>query len=579
MRVVDEIRQKLDIVEVISEYVLLQKRGQNFQGLCPFHKDTHPSFYVFPQDQRWHCFGCSQGGDVFSFVMKKEGIEFRDAIHMLASRAGVSLQPPIEVSSNLYRLNEEAAHFYHHFLRTSGKKACSYLAGRNISERSILDFGLGFAPLEAHSLREHLLSLNFSREEMIEGGLLVLGERGEEDRFRGRLIFPIKDEGSRVCGFGARALDDSLPKYINSSKTRVFDKGSLLYGIDRAKESIKRGGRVVVVEGYMDVIMAHQNGFSDVVASMGTSLTSRQVSLLGRLTSNIVLALDADAAGKMATLRGIEVIGDNLTQVVPIPDSRGKVKFENESRAELKIALIPGSKDPDELIQKDPKAWEEITREARPAIDYCFDLALLELDLNTIEGRTQALDRLLPVVAKIKHPIKRSLYVQRLSRMVEVTEDDLISVLPPKQTQRNLRPILTKDESVMEEYLLTLVLHYPKLKDRSIIEVEDYFQNAESKEVLVALIDEDPGKLKDVAISEKVNKLKARDLPPLKDEEAEEVLWSSIHRLKWRWLKDLKLKEEILLKEALVDGDKEEMARLEQYGLKINQMLKEVERK
>jgi hypothetical protein len=183
------------------------------------------------------------------------------------------------------------------------------------------------------------------------------------------------------------------------------------------------------------------------------------------------------------------------------------------------------------------------------------------------------------VVAKIKHPVKKSSYVQRLSRMVKVTEDDLVSVLPQKQTGKNLKPILTKDESTMEEYLLSLLLHYPKLKNRNIMEVEDYFQNAESKEVLVALMDEDPGKLKDAVISEKVNKLKARDLPPLKDEEAEEALWSSIHRLKWRWLRDLKLKEEVLLKEALVGEDREGMARLEQYGLKINQMLKEVERK
>ena len=581
MRAVDEIRQKLDIVGVVSEYISLQKQGQNFRGLCPFHKDTHPSLYVFPQDQRWHCFGCSLGGDMFSFVMKKEGVEFKDALRMLASKAGISLQPPTEVSSSLYHLNEETAHFYHHFLLTQGKRALSYLARRKISEKSILDFELGLAPPEAHGLRKHLLSSDFPPDEIAEGGLLILGEEGGEDRFRGRLILPIKDDGGRVCGFGARALNNSLPKYTNSPKTKVFDKGGLLYGIDRAKESIKKEGRVAVVEGYMDVIMAHQNGFSNVVASMGTSLTSRQVSLLGKLTPNIILALDADAAGKMATLRGIEVVDDSLGQVIPVPNFQGKVSFEDESRAELKIAVIPGGKDPDEVIQQDPKSWEEIIQKARSAIDYCFDLVRSEVDLNTVEGRTQALDQLLPVVTKVKHPIRRSLYVQRLSRLVKVSEDDLYSLLRHKQTSRNYyRPTLKKEESAtMEEYLLSLILYYPKLRDRSIIEVEGCFQNAENKEILTALIDEDLGRLKGEAIEEKLSHLKTHNLPPFKDEEAKEALQSSIHRLKWRWFKDLKLKEEVLLKEAQASGNREEVARLGQYGVRINQMLKEVERK
>jgi DNA primase len=324
---VDEIKTRLDIAEFIGQYVQLQKAGRTLKGLCPFHTEKTPSFIVSPERQTWHCFGaCGTGGDVITFVMKKEAMEFPEALRLLADRAGVQLQErgrsvkEDRRRQRLYSANTAAAEWYVKVLAThdASVSAREYLEKRGVDEATAEAFGVGCSPPAWDSLRNHLGNLGFTDEEQLAAGLLVRGEAGLHDRFRGRLMFAIRDEKGRVVGFGARALDDSHPKYINTSQTALFDKSGLLYGLDRASSGIRENGRAVIVEGYMDVIAAHQHGFSNVIASMGTALTERQVKLLRRTTSTIILALDADAAGREAAVRGHEVIREAARESAPV---------------------------------------------------------------------------------------------------------------------------------------------------------------------------------------------------------------------------------------------------------------------
>jgi DNA primase len=341
MSAITEVKQKLDIVELVSEYVTLQKAGRNFKGLCPFHTEKHPSFFVFPEQQSWHCFGaCGTGGDIFSFIMKKEGVDFGQALRLLAQRAGITLGPreapskaEDEKKERFFQINEAATEYYHHLLSSTkaGEIGRSYLTKRKVTPETIKDFRLGFSPDAWEAIKNYLLGKGYAEKELVEAGLIIEKEEGGSyDRFRDRLLFPICDIQGRVTGFGARVLDDSLPKYINSPQTPIFDKSSSLYGIDKAKSAIRKKNLVIIVEGYMDVLIAHQHGWQNVVGSMGTSLTEKQVEGIKRLTSNITLALDADLAGEEATLRGKAILA--------------------YSNTEANVILLPQGKDPDEVI-------------------------------------------------------------------------------------------------------------------------------------------------------------------------------------------------------------------------------------
>jgi DNA primase len=288
MSVITEVKQRLDIVELVSEYVTLQKAGRNFKALCPFHSEKHPSFFVFPAQQSWHCFGaCGTGGDIFSFIMKKEGIDFGQALRLLAQRGGITLGPleapgkaVDEKKERLFQINEAATEYYHHLLSSTkaGEAARSYLARRKVMPETIKEFRLGFSPDAWETIKDYLLGKGYTEKELVEAGLIIEKEEGGSyDRFRNRLVFPICDIQGRVTGFGARVLDDSLPKYINSSQTSIFDKSSSLYGVDRAKSAIRKENLAIIVEGYTDVLTAHQHSWQNVVGSMGTSLTGKQV--------------------------------------------------------------------------------------------------------------------------------------------------------------------------------------------------------------------------------------------------------------------------------------------------------------
>jgi DNA primase len=488
MSAIDEVKQKTDIVEIIGQYTSLKKAGRNFTALCPFHSEKNPSFFVYPEQQSWHCFGaCNTGGDVFSFIMKKEGLDFGEALRLLAQRAGVTLpsrtvpEGDKEEKEELYRINEAAALYYNNLLLNSpaAEKARSYVESRGLTPQTVADFQLGFSLDSWESLKQYLLEKGHSESNLLTAGLIIEAENGKtHDRFRGKLIFPIRDSKGRTIGFGARVLDDSLPKYVNSPQTPTFDKRSILYGIDRAAAAIRKLDMAIIMEGYMDVITAHQNGVTNVVASMGTAVTETQVNTLKKLTRNLVLALDADAAGEEAMLR--------------------TVSYENIINAEIRVVTLPQGKDPDDIIKEGIKVWQELVNNAVPIVDYTFDRATVRLDLNTARDKSLAVDRLLPIVAEIKDPVRQAHYIQKLAGMVKVdlhTLEAALSRIRPTTVRRKtpepgrvaitetLRPL---GSSPREEYFLALILQNPQLKGRLEDILPEYFQSSENREIFTA---------------------------------------------------------------------------------------------
>ena len=580
MSVIDEVKQRIDIVEVVSQYVSLTKSGRTFRALCPFHSEKHPSFFVYPERQSWHCFGaCNTGGDVFSFIMKKEGVDFGEALRLMAQRAGVSLPSRFEPSAKrdekerLYQVNEAVAQYFHDLLLSSqaGEKARSYVASRGLSLETITSFQLGFSPNSWEALKQYLMERGYTESELLAAGLVIETEAGgTHDRFRNRLMFPICDIRGHITGFGARVLDDLLPKYLNSPQTPIFDKSSSLYGINLATAAIRQQNMVVIVEGYMDVITAHQNGFNNVIASMGTSVTEKQVSAVKRLTKNVALALDADAAGEEAMLRA--------------------VGYENTLDAEVKVIILPRGKDPDDVIKEDAKIWQNLLEEALPIVDYTFNMVTSKLDLTTAKDKSLAVDKLLPIIAEIKDTVRQAHYLQKLARLVNVTERKLEAALKGKRPgpsrrrgeepkreaiTQALRPVFS---SPIEEYCLALLLQHPELKGCCQHPSPEYFQNSENREIFVAwqqasglssLKDE-----LDTAIWEHLDDLITRSLPP---NQIEQKYANCVLRLREGFLRSLETKREAALAlEAELGGTAAELAKLEEQGIEVSLQLGEV---
>ncbi len=602
MGIIDEIKQRVDIVEVISQYVPdLKKAGRNFKALCPFHPEKTPSFYVFPERQSWHCFGaCGAGGDVFSFVMKREGVDFAEALHILAQKAGISLtqKQGTESQNEMERLKEingAAAEYYHHLLLhfPEAQGVQSYLVQRGVSDKTIEEFKLGFSLDSWEALRVELINRGYREDEMVSAGLLVEKEDGRTyDRFRNRLMFPIRDIAGRTLGFGARALDDSLPKYLNSPQTALFDKSNTLYGIDRAKSAIRKQNLAVVVEGYTDVLAAHQYGFDNVVASLGTALTERQIGIIKKLTKNLILALDADTAGEMATLRGIEVASHTFDQkTIPIPTSRGEVKLESLLDAEIMVMILPAGKDPDDIIKENPEDWTRRLEEASPVVDYTFNLIVSKLDLTQVKDKSSAVDQLLPIIKNIKDPVRQSHYLQKLTRLVAVDESKLDSALRSLKRSSKLRresdlaqpstlvPSLSPSDP-LAEYCLSLLIRYPKLRNFDSELSADFFKHSENRELFLAWhetpdIDSMRQRL-DTTLQEHLDVLLDKSLPPLSEAEQEHALHECAYRLRERWLKDLKAKEGWLISDIQSEGNTAELEELQQLGIRLNTQLRDV---
>ncbi len=580
MGVIDEVKQRMDIVEVVSQYATLKKAGRTFQALCPFHSEKHPSFFVYPEQQSWHCFGaCNTGGDIFSFVMKKEGIDFGDALRLLGQKAGITIPSKFEPEAGkeererLYQVNQAAAQYFHNLLLNSpvGEKTREYFTSRGLSPKTVTGFQLGFSLNSWDALKQYLTERGYAESELLAAGLVIESEAGgTHDRFRNRLMFPIQDIRGRIVGFGARVLDDSLPKYLNSPQTLIFDKSNCLYGINLAVAAIRQQDLVVIVEGYMDVITAHQNGFSNVVASMGTSVTEKQIGTLKRLTRNMALALDADAAGEEATLRAID--------------------YENTLEAEVKVIIMPEGKDPDDVIREDAKIWQNLLEEALPIIDYTFNIVTAKLDLNTAKDKSLAVDKLGLILDGMKDTVRRVHYLQKLARLADISLRDLETAIrrmkpsrgrrqtkEPDQVRvtRTLHPLLS---SPVEEYCLALLLQYPELKGRNAGLSPEYFENSENREIFAVWQQADKlSSLKDEldsAIWEHLDSLVTRSLTA---NQIEQKYANCVLRLQEIHLKSLEVKRgEVLALEAESGGTAAELAKLEEQGIEVSVQLGEL---
>ena len=484
MGAIDEVKERLDIVDLISGYTSLQKAGRNYKALCPFHSEKTPSFVVFPDTQTWHCFGaCNTGGDIFSFIMRRENVDFGEALRMLAQRAGVTLEPQHEgeeaetrLKERLFKLNALAAEYFHYLLLNSpeGARAREYLSQRGSSEEIRETFQLGYARDDWQALGQHLTAKGYSWSDLLEAGLVIQGkEHGYYDRFRGRLMFPIRDARAHVVGFGARALDDSLPKYLNSPQTAIFDKSGVLYGIDRAREAIREAGLAVIVEGYMDVLMAHQCARKNVVASMGTALTEKQIRIIKKMTKKLVLALDADTAGDQATVRGLEVAKEAFDhRALPVPTWRGLIRYEDQLDAEIRVAVLPPGLDPDEVLKDNVASWDTLVSGALPVVEYYLQAAISKFDLRSPKDKVAAAREVLPLIREIGSTVERSHYLQKLARLLRVDERTLQAELEGKKTAQRGSPATERFGRLSgqpgltfgpEQYVLLLLLKRPAL--------------------------------------------------------------------------------------------------------------------
>ena len=486
------IKEKLDIDEIVGETVQLKKAGTIFKGLCPFHGEKTPSFTVTPARERWHCFGCGRGGDIFNFVMERDGVDFPTALRSLAGRAGVEIsERTTREDAQRKRIRDAldgAIAFYHTVLtqHPSGKPALDYLHERGFSDETIETFRLGWAPdawdAMNTAVRKHRASVN---EADLEAAGLVSRRRsgrGVYDRFRARVIFPIRDASGGATGMTGRILgaqgEDTGPKYLNTPQTPLFDKGRTLFLIDKAKSAIRKSGVAVLVEGNTDALMAHQEGFENVVCSMGTALTAGQVELLTRYAPRIALAYDVDAAGQGAAAFGATELTALVGEIERSP-YRGRL-------TDVDVVRLPDGRDPDEIIRDDSEVWREATENPQPIMEFLIDRAASHHDPSTVGGREKLVAEVLPTLRTIGDPVRRDGYLQLLARRSGVEERTLLEALrrreevPPGGARQqahvgsriNLEAVMAQPDALdpraveraiepAEATLLQLIMRYP----------------------------------------------------------------------------------------------------------------------
>lgn len=448
MTAIDEIKNRVDVVDLISETVTLRRAGKNYTGFCPFHANTRtPAFVVFPDSGTWRCFGeCNEGGDIFRFVMKKEGVDFAEALRMLAERAGVKLEPVTpqkkeeeETHQRLRDLLEEAVIFYRHHLlhHPAAQEAQNYLQKRGLKPETMESFGIGYAPPGWDTTLQHFTAKGYTAEDLVNAGLVVEKQEGGGvyDRFRHRILFPIREMNGKMAGFGARRLNpEDEPKFLNSPQTELFDKGRLLYGLDAARKAIRAKDQAILVEGYMDVVVPHQEGFTNVVSPMGTALTEAQLHLLKRFSKRIILALDADAAGEKATLRGLEVARQTLDRTEELSfDPRGLLRHEARLQADLRVTTLPPGMDPDEVVLRDPQEWQQLVDAAKPIVVHVMETLAAAYDLDDPKAKAEVAEQVLPLIEDVANPVERDAYRQRLARLLRVDERSLLTRQPARQ--------------------------------------------------------------------------------------------------------------------------------------------------
>jgi DNA primase len=463
----DEIKSKLDITEVLGEYISFRPAGANLRAVCPFHQEKTPSFMISPEKQIWHCFGCGKGGDIFGFVMEMEGLTFPEALRLLAPKAGVTLRSTdIEAGSKRNRLLDvmEAANDYYHRQMLGNSIIKDYLKNRGLQEETVRSWKIGYSPNSWDDLYSFLRSKKYSDEEIFSAGLSVKKDGASKyyNRFRDRVMFPINDIAGQAIGFSARINPaeknleaQKMGKYINSPQTSIYDKSRVLFGLDRAKGAIKAQDLAIIVEGQMDAITLHQGGYKNVVASSGTALTGEQIKLLKRYTNNLAMAFDADAAGQLAADRGI---AEALAQEVNV-----------------KVIVVPSGKDPDECLKNSPTEWEAAVKEAPSVMDYYFTKIFKDFDINKVEDKRGAAKKILLMVAKLSNKVEIDHWLKRLAEKIDVDENLLRETLKtslgevrrpgdgPSQinAQRNAPVVSESWEEKLSALLLALMLKYP----------------------------------------------------------------------------------------------------------------------
>lgn len=480
-----EIKDRLDIVEVLSGYLRLSKAGRNFKAPCPFHNEKTPSFVISPERQIWHCFGCGQGGDIFTFVMKMEGMEFPEALRHLAEKAGVELKrvnyEAAGAKTKILEVNRVAKNFYQEQLikTEAGLAAKKYLLGRGLTEESIANFEIGYSPDEWNATENFLIARGFTRKEIFSAGITVARDRDSHfssgrnsenfyDRFRGRIMFPILDITGRTVGFGGRSFarkDGQEAKYINSPESLTYSKSRILYGLNFARERIRKTNNCILVEGYMDVIGSHQMGVTNAVASSGTALTSEQLKLIKRYASRLILSFDGDDAGQEATRRSIDLaVGAGFG---------------------VKIVILPAEKDPSDFVDN-PDEWKKLVKAAIDINDFYFKNAFKKNNANILEGKKAIADELLGEIAKIPSSIEQAHWVGILSDKIDIDEKVLLEELKKMRLGNKSAPsasgrgagsgFLVKNTEELEGYLLALMIlppdiagHIKKIKEYGFI--------------------------------------------------------------------------------------------------------------
>ncbi len=499
MSTIDEIKSKIDIVDLVSEAgVKLRKAGRNQTGFCPFHDNKHtPSFVIWPESGTWRCFGaCNEGGDIFKFVMKREGIDFKEALQKLALRAGVEVQQiqretpqQREAYDHLRSLLEDAVVYYRSHLFNNNEILNYLRQKRGLTDSTIETFGLGYAPHGYDNLIKHF-SGKYLPQDLVDAGMLSERDSGGHyDRFRNRIMIPIRDENGKMAGFGARIVDpNDIPKFLNSPETPIFTKGHLLYGLDRARKPIRAADQAVIVEGYLDVIALHQAGYENIVSPMGTALTEDQLRLLKRSTRRIVLALDPDVAGQKAVLRGLEAARSAMDKEGELGfDAHGLLRNEARLQADLRVATMPDDLDPDEIVARNKEEWATLIENAKPIITHVMETLSAGQNLNDPKIKNQIAAQVLPLIDDMGSPLERDTYRQALARMLRVDERSLMAAQPqgpvlrrkPRVNESNRRVEASALASVsprknIEFYCLGILLRKPELLYRLDRKLEEF---------------------------------------------------------------------------------------------------------
>ncbi|MBI5145247.1 MAG: DNA primase [Candidatus Omnitrophica bacterium] len=561
--ILEDILSRIDIVEVISGYIPLKRAGRNFRALCPFHHEKTPSFMVSPDRQIYHCFGCSAGGNAFGFLMQYERLEFPEAVEVLAKKAGIALPEVTRQDSQttslvtqLYKINELASFFYENNLNSSaGHLAKNYLLKRGLKEESIRLFKLGLALDKWDALINYLRSKNISLSILEKAGLALSKEGGGYyDRFRQRIIFPIFDIKSRAIGFGARVLDDTLPKYINSPETPIYTKGRNLYGLNFSREAIRENDFVVVVEGYLDFILPFQEGLKNVVASQGTALTYEQARLLKRYTHNVVVVYDPDKAGELATLRSLDI-------------------FVEEEMA-VKVVSLPQGFDPDLFVRKEGiKSFKDRISHAETLFDYKLKVLKSRYNVKEVADKAKISAEMLSTINKFKNAVIKSEYLKKLSQAIDVQEDALLAELKKIKTERSYAEPSQVDAkkaspiNPTEKLLIKMMLEEKELihQIRQALEPADFQDERLGR--IVSIMFDLAGEGKQIEPHKIINYLEDQDLlqvicastfsPEVSGSDKEKIVNDCIRRLKSQKLNSRKRHLHEQIKNAQELGDEE----------------------